>query len=229
MREYLVTPALVVYHSKYDGMSEKVRGKMPEQPSLADVRYDRVLDSGVAGVLAGGTLSGFLRRLFLLPNATPKINGTDATGGRGTIPRAGLTAGVVTALLQLTVNQFRIVRLQLLARRSQPAAESDTPSTVLPLPSSLSTQSGFDVGLRASLENPGVLPPTPAEESQTLPGKMIRGLSTFLPVRKLSDEDYLALLVKKRNEVDRRLKEIEEEEWRIFQSAQSVGEITTNA
>lgn len=49
---------------------------------------------------------------------------------------------------------------------------------------------------------------------------MIRGLSTFLPVRKLSDDDYLALLNKKKDEVDRRLKEIEQEEWRIFQSAQ---------
>lgn len=133
-----------------------------------------------------------------------------------------MTAGAVTALLQLTVNQFRIVRLQLLARRNQ--ATNDTEATLasaLPeVSSSNRPESTFDVGLRASLENPGILPPTPAEESQTLPGKLIRGLSTFLPVRKLSDEDYLALLVKKRNEVDKRLKEIEDEEWRIFQSAQ---------
>ena len=42
-------------------MSEKARGKMPENHNLTDVRFERVLDSAIAGVLAGGTLSGFLR------------------------------------------------------------------------------------------------------------------------------------------------------------------------
>lgn len=61
MREYLVSPALIIYRSNTDGLSEKARGKLPENASLSDVRYERVLDSAVAGVLAGGTLSGFLR------------------------------------------------------------------------------------------------------------------------------------------------------------------------
>jgi hypothetical protein len=44
-------------------MSAKARGKLPEHAlsSLSDVRFERVVDSAVAGVLAGGTLSGFLR------------------------------------------------------------------------------------------------------------------------------------------------------------------------
>jgi hypothetical protein len=59
MREYLVSPTLTVL--RQEGMSDKARGKMPANETLTDVRFERVLDSAVAGVLAGGTLSGFLR------------------------------------------------------------------------------------------------------------------------------------------------------------------------
>jgi hypothetical protein len=65
MREYLVSPALILMRP----MSDKARGKLPEtqMASLTDVRLERVLDSAVAGVLAGGTLSGFLRKsIFIL-------------------------------------------------------------------------------------------------------------------------------------------------------------------
>jgi len=59
MREYLVSPTL--YLLRQEGMSDKARGKMPANETLTDVRFERVLDSAVAGLLAGGTLSGFLR------------------------------------------------------------------------------------------------------------------------------------------------------------------------
>jgi hypothetical protein len=59
MREYLVSPSL--YLLRQEGMSDKARGKMPANETLTDVRFERVLDSAIAGVLAGGTLSGFLR------------------------------------------------------------------------------------------------------------------------------------------------------------------------
>lgn len=59
MREYLVSPTLTVL--RQEGMSDKARGKMPANETLTDVRFERVLDSAIAGVLAGGTLSGFLR------------------------------------------------------------------------------------------------------------------------------------------------------------------------
>lgn len=91
MREYLVTPALIVYRSDTQGMSEKARGKLPERPSLADVRYDRVLDSGVAGVLAGGTLSGFLRDYphSLLSRDPGAFQTADEQAGRARYPERG--------------------------------------------------------------------------------------------------------------------------------------------
>jgi hypothetical protein len=65
MREYLVSPALFLL--RQEGMSDKARGKLPENQNLTDVRFERVLDSAIAGVLAGGTLSGFLRMSPFFP------------------------------------------------------------------------------------------------------------------------------------------------------------------
>jgi hypothetical protein len=135
---------------------------------------------------------------------------TDQVGGKRTIPRAGLTAGLVTSLIQLSANQFRVIRLQLLARRSRDEAEAGSVDTP-PVP-----KSDFDMSLRGSLENSTTTAPL-EQQPQTLPGQMIRGLSTFLPVWKLSDEDYLALLLKKKGDVERRLTQIQEEELRIFE------------
>lgn len=63
MREYLVSPALILLRQSQaqESMSTKARGKLPANQTLTDVRFERVLDSALAGVLAGGTLSGFLR------------------------------------------------------------------------------------------------------------------------------------------------------------------------
>jgi hypothetical protein len=47
----------------------------------------------------------------------------------------------------------------------------------------------------------------------------MRGMSRFLPVRQLSDEEYMATLEKRRREIDGRLRDIEAEEVRLFESA----------
>ena len=48
-------------------------------------------------------------------------------------------------------------------------------------------------------------------------------MSTFLPIQKLSDEDYLQALQKRRNQVDTRLRDIEREEVRIYEYAERAG------
>ena len=52
----------------------------------------------------------------------------------------------------------------------------------------------------------------------SLPSKIMNAMSSFTPVRKLSDEEYLEVLLEKRDEVARRLIEIEDEELRLFDS-----------
>jgi hypothetical protein len=48
---------------------------------------------------------------------------------------------------------------------------------------------------------------------------MMSGLSRFLPVRKLSDDEYMATLEKRQGEIDKRLKEIEVEELRFYEAS----------
>jgi hypothetical protein len=60
-------------------------------------------------------------------------------------------------------------------------------------------------------------PTRPIENPEnSLPVRIMGFMSAFLPVRKLSDEEYLAALEKKRAGVNSRLCEIAEEEERIF-------------
>ncbi|WVQ96744.1 hypothetical protein IAU59_003851 [Kwoniella sp. CBS 9459] len=60
--------------------------------------------------------------------------------------------------------------------------------------------------------------------SPSFPERMMTSLSKFLPVRKLSDDEYLATLEKKRADVDKRLGEIEDEERRMYAWAESQGQ-----
>ncbi|KAL7423256.1 hypothetical protein Q5752_002556 [Cryptotrichosporon argae] len=112
LREYVVSPALVAarltptHARRADALSARARGKLPDaEPaaSISDVRAERLADSALAGALSGGALSWGLR-------------------GRHTALRAGLTASLIATLVQLSVNQVRIVRLQLLASRAQAGA-----------------------------------------------------------------------------------------------------------
>jgi hypothetical protein len=65
-------------------------------------------------------------------------------------------------------------------------------------------------------------PAKPAGERRgdaPITGRLMGVLSHVLPVRRLSDEDYLASLEKKRGEVDRRIAEIDEEQLAMWTNA----------
>lgn len=70
-REYIVSPLLLSsgatasHVRRMEALSEKQRGKLPESVagpgSYGQIRVERVLDSGLAGALNAGTLSGLFR------------------------------------------------------------------------------------------------------------------------------------------------------------------------
>lgn len=137
-------------------------------------------------------------------------------GGGGTAIRAGITAGIITTLLQFTVNQARVIRLDILASQN-PQPQSTTPVDFSPaLSVSQSPEHSFPkpTGISHSFENS-----TKSKQDQdSLPSKIMNAMSAFTPVRKLSDEEYLEVLQKKRGEIATRLREIEEEEVDLYDS-----------
>ena len=139
-----------------------------------------------------------------------------------TVIPAGITAGAVAGLIQYAVNEVRVVRLQLLARGSRVEGAKEVRSES-PVPSD------SPVGRAVTGEKAGgpALPTKTAFEepmrhdtsANTLPARMMSGLSSFLPVRKLSDDEYASTLEKRRGEIDKRLKEIAVEEMRFYEAS----------
>jgi hypothetical protein len=160
------------------------------------MRTERFLDSSISGGLAGGILSGGLR------------------GVRTVIP-AAITTGLIAVAGQFVVNQVRIGRLRLLARR---VGDMDgTAPTISPIPV---TGAGGDAagaakeGMVSTIE--ALDNPTAPTTAGSLPGRIMQAMSHALPIRQLSDKEYLETLEKKRRDVDKRLKQIEEEELNLY-------------
>jgi hypothetical protein len=121
--------------------------------------------------------------------------------------KSSLTTSAIATILQLSVNSLRVARLRYLANAplatpavmSDPSAEPDTSTQII-----------------QSLQHPRKDPDKLAGE-KSLQARVLNTLGTFLPVRKLTDEEYLATLEKRRFQIGARLKEIEREEIRIFE------------
>lgn len=178
-------------------MSEKQLGKLPSTTSAASIsemRTERFLDSGISGGLAGGILSGGVR------------------GVRTVIP-AAITTGLIALTGQFIVNSVRIGRLRLLARRV-----GDMDGTA---PSPAAIIHG-DEGKEGKVSTIDALDnPTAPTTATSLPGKIMKGLSHALPIRQLSDEEYLSTLEKKRRDLDKRLAQIEEEGLILYEAAEA--------
>lgn len=169
------------------------------------MRTDRVLDSALAGALTGGALSAAFREAFSI-TITKELAKPGIIGGRATFGKAAFTSALITSALQASANQLRVMRLSYLAKSQAKMSSLDT------APSEHEPTATFDA-LKSST-------PAPDPTSPSLPERMMSSFTKILPVRKLSNEEYLATLEKKRADVDKRLKEIAEEEMRMYEWAQ---------
>nr|ODO01048.1 hypothetical protein L204_01773 [Cryptococcus depauperatus CBS 7855] len=199
LREYFVSPLLVAIeatpsHSiRLRQLEEKtLHGEKQDSSlfeadsmSIGQIRTNRLLDSSLAGALAGGGLSSAFR-------------------GRATFVKAAFTSALITTALQFSVNQFRAWRLNYLADRpvASPLQESSPQVSAYP-------SSSFEA-LKSDLPASQNLPPA-------LPERIMLNLSKFFPVRKLSNQEYLQTLEKKRTNINKRLREIEDEERRMYE------------
>lgn len=187
-------------------LSERQRSKLPQVVSIGQMRTDRVLDSALAGALTGGVLSAAFREAFSI-TITKELAKPGIIGGRATFGKAALTSALITSALQASANQLRVMRLSYLAKNQAKMSSLDT------APSEHEPTATFDA-LKSSTPAPDPTSPP------SLPERMMSSFTKILPVRKLSNEEYLATLEKKRADVDKRLKEIAEEEMRMYEWAQ---------
>jgi hypothetical protein len=205
LREYLVSPLLTANQSTrfHTHQRTELLGESSSvQLTKSDVRTTRLLDSALTGALGGPALVIFRETFTRL----------GYPGGPRSMLRAGLTCALIASSLQLLVNQTRVLRLDLLARQ-------DGRPLTTPNDSGRPEEKSTSEQVRDSLRNPSRNPEGDKLGDKSLPGRILTTLSTFLPIQKLSDQEYLEALQRKRGEVDTRLAEIEREEGRIYEYA----------
>ena len=203
LREYIVSPILTAsqatrFHAYH--RAEALGIPYPTHLTIKDLRTARLLDGALSGALGGPMLVIFQEI----------STGLRYQGRSWRMARAGLTCALITSSLQMIANQSRIIRLNLLAKReANPREQVETEEK--------STSEQMLDALRTPMRDAG------GENlgEKSLPGRILGTLSTFLPIQKLSDEEYLSALMRKRAEVDKRLAEIENEEKRIYDYATS--------
>ncbi|KAF5389884.1 hypothetical protein D9757_003630 [Collybiopsis confluens] len=88
--------------------------KNTEDLNWSEIRTDRLLDSGVSGLITGGILRGFTRN------------------ARGILPGA-ISAGVLCTLLQYMYNESKIIRLEYLVYKRQTSQQAPSGSTSSPV------------------------------------------------------------------------------------------------
>ncbi|OWZ46740.1 hypothetical protein C356_02930 [Cryptococcus neoformans c45] len=196
VREYLVSPLLLIIEATPSHSRRLLELQLSERqrsklPQVVSIGQMRT-DRVLDSALAGALTGGVLSAAFR---------------GRATFGRAAFTSALITSALQASANQLRVMRLSYLAKNQAKMSSLDT------APSEHEPTATFDA-LKSS---------TPAPEPTSppsLPERMMSSFTKILPVRKLSNEEYLATLEKKRADVDKRLKEIAEEEMRMYEWAQ---------
>lgn len=197
-REYLVSPILLGLgatpaHARRAAILRGDTDALAENQSMMDVRLERVLDSAIAGALSGGALSVFARGFGL---------GTLTVGGPRTLFPAAFTASLIAAGVQVAVNQARVTRLEMLAKR-----DSQEVVAAEPMPQLL---------VREAFED--TKKPEGAKRGDAAISTRILGvLTNILPIRRLDNDEYLGMLERKRKEVDRRLAEIDKEQLDLFE------------
>ncbi|KAF9227857.1 hypothetical protein BS17DRAFT_774423 [Gyrodon lividus] len=188
IREYIVSPALVLTHPgkqyrlrRHRLIPVVVDSTHDELPlSWSDIRTSRLLDSGISGALTGGILNTWKR------------------GRRGLVP--GLTTGaLMCTLLQWTFNESDIVRINYISQNLTAPEQRTIPGDAVKSP-------------RVEVPQPSI-PRSIAVDSLEVDSLMDRILSLFC--RRVSDEEYLKRLKVQRDSHLRRIVELEEEQKEI--------------
>lgn len=139
---------------------------------------------------------------------------TVCIGGVVGIPAGAITATLMCTLIQLVVNEASIFRVRYVSRRLQPPAEA----TIVPSTSSSSSSENILSSPPSGSIPRNPTPSLPHESSPTHPAPPSESSSLserilgLIGVNKMSDEEYLERLKKRRDGYLERIDEIERQE-----------------
>ena len=202
LREYLVSPLLVlnVPSGQFLRRKHELEAKREGKPYSADhldwwsMRAHKLPDSALSGAISGGFLNAwksmYNHAFLVFCEGSPY-----PIGGRAGIPTGMTTGALLCTLLQLAYNELGVSRLKYISQklRTPPVETKDQAIPSIPQPASVVVSS--------------TLPSEPPSE----PIPWTERIFTAFGLQKVTDEEYLARLVRERNAHLRRIAELERE------------------
>jgi len=135
---------------------------------------------------------------------------TYSSGGPRTALPAAITSALIATLGQLAVNEVRAQRLEMLARKAK-AAQSTQPA------SELAADELPDLPSVSDALSDTAKPAGAKRGDSPLTQRMLEKLTAGLPIKKITDEEYLATMEKRKRDIAKRLKEIDREQLALFE------------
>lgn len=119
-----------------------------------------------------------------------------------------MTSALIAMLGQYGVNNARAMRLELLASRRRKreeagvaAREVDRSGVAVAIPASSTTSTASSSTTKPSSPPLPELTSTSLSDGETFTSKLLRRLKSLSPIRKLSDDEYLTILTRQRDEM----------------------------
>jgi hypothetical protein len=192
-REFVVGPALnriapwqqYAYRRKELGINVSEEGSMSSSQAVPNLRTNKLLDSGVSGVITGGLLRGLVCK-FCIVHSSQNFELCIPLAGRRAVVSGMLTAGAFCTLLQFGYNELSIARLRYISQLQD------------------ENRSAVEISTAA-----------PQRAVQELSGSFFQVVMNVVGMVPVSDDEYLSKLKRKREMYLRRIamleRQVEEE------------------
>lgn len=199
-REYIVTPTLhSALRSAKTESSPHRDADAAEGSSWWAMRANKLPDSAISGALTGGILNAWKREspsdAAIIPHILQSSCLNILAGGRPGILPGASTAAIVCTVLQLVYNELGVARVKYVSRMMQNA----------------SPQPSKQVGTDSTPALAALVPAVVSSDSETPKRPMSERILTALGFHKISDDDYIAMMKRKRDGYLRRIAELEKE------------------
>ncbi|KAF8319293.1 hypothetical protein DL93DRAFT_2164511 [Clavulina sp. PMI_390] len=166
---------------------------MAPEPSLPgdhlfELRTNRLIDSSLSGALTGAILHTIMR-------------------GRARVLSGALTGALICTSLQYCANELKLARIRFLTGSATPYESTTSPSADYPTSSPAAEAAREAIHDNRQTSDRAVFSPLDPNKPHSFSERLLDAMSYVVPMKKLTPEEYSAILEKRRLEAEADAKE----------------------